>query len=95
MRPLIFVFVFLLLWGFVFAYRFYENFNEDAYYAETANYLTCLLQTKPSALAMNAVAPGSVPVPNCTALQAYPNRGLWYMIQIVVAGVGKSFDMTC
>jgi len=85
-RPLLFITVFLFVWAFVFAYRFSEYFNEDTYTADTTSWITCVLSTRPASLLANALNPLS-PVVGCT-VRPNSNKGLYYMIQLVISGVG-------
>ncbi len=82
--------MFFFVWVFVFAYRFYENFNSDEYVEQTSNYLGCLLRTQPSSLIQRDLLrqPGVV-VPDCELLKASPSRGLFYMVHVVVGGIGE------
>jgi len=75
-RPLIFIGAFLFVWIFIFAYRFYEAANTSKYTADGETLVKCLLYTK----TLRSTT-------NCD-VKPYANSGLYYMIQVVVSGVG-------
>lgn len=79
-KPLIFVGIFEFVWLFVFSYRIYGQVQKDEFKTESANLLRCVLQDRPAAAALGQTI-------TCPS-GASPDLGLWYMIQIVIAGVG-------
>jgi hypothetical protein len=80
-RPLIFVLGFLLVWSFIFAYRFSEHFNEDTYKSDSRALIQCLFT---GAGVLNPSLPPSYD--NCP--HAKPDKAPWYMIQAILGCVG-------
>lgn len=75
-RPFVFVFIFILIFTFIFAYRVHIYFKTDAYRAAGKDWVNCMLNSGSSTEICG-------PKPADT-----PNVGLWFLIQLAVAGQG-------
>lgn len=75
-----FVFCFVCVWSFIFAYRFYEFGNQATYNDQAAQWITCAMVTQPSLAAQGINIECGV--------RPYPSRTLWLGVQTMVAGQG-------
>ena len=75
-RPFLFIFVFIFIFAFIFGYRAHMYFQQTKYKDSATEWVACLLSTLGD-LSVCGVKPA-----------VSPNVGLWYMLQLAIAGQG-------